>query len=117
MPLWSTIKLEILTPRFFLSSIFLSFLYIALFIFIPNNKLFVYSLQNYPAATNFKLFFSLLSGLPKSLSNLDFILLLITSLLVGLNLALLLKTIGRLKDGRVRLSVGGGSILALVATG
>ena len=36
---------------------------------------------------------------------------------MGLNIALILKTFGRLRNQKVRVSVGGGTIFALVATG
>lgn len=117
MPLWSTIKLELFTPRFFVSSTLFSILYIFLFVFIPNNKLLLYSINNFSIATSAKLFLTLIEGLPKSLSGIDFIFLIITSILVGLNISLIAIALGRLKNQKVRLSVGGGTLLAFVATG
>ena len=117
MPLLRTIKLEVLTPRFFLLSLLFSFLYIFLFVFVPNNKLLLYSFVNFPIHTTFNLFTSLVVGLPKSVSNIDLLLLLVTAGLVGVNISLILKTLKRLKNQKVRISVGGGTILAIVATG
>ena len=117
MPLWKTIRLEVFTLRFFLLSLLFSFLYIFLFVFIPNNKLLLYSFVNFPIHTTFNLFTSLVVGLPKSVSGIDLLLLLVTAGLVGVNISLILKTLKRLKNQKVRISVGGGTILAIVATG
>lgn len=117
MPLWQTVKLELFTPRFLISSLSVAVLYVALFAFIPNHKLLIYSLISYSPGITLNLFFSLILGLPQSLARLDLIFLLLTSILVGLNVVLLLKTFGKLNNQKVRLSIGGGSILALVATG
>ncbi|MEK9178196.1 MAG: hypothetical protein AAB801_00270 [Patescibacteria group bacterium] len=56
-------------------------------------------------------------GLPKSLSDIDFLFLIITTVLVGLNLSLILIALGRLKNQKVRLSVGGATLFGIVATG
>ena len=117
MPLRQTVKLEIITPRFLISSLSVAVLYIALFAFIPNYKLLLYSFISYPPNTTLNLFYSLILGLSQSLSSLDLIFLLFTAVLVGLNIALILKTFGRLRNQKVRVSVGGGTIFALVATG
>lgn len=117
MPLWQTVKLEIFKPRFFLLSILFAFTYLVLFVTIPNHKLILYSLSNFSLLASVKIILSLLVGLPRSLSSIDFYLLIFISVLVGANLSLISATLGRLKNRKVRLSVGGGTILGIVATG
>src|SRR3989344_1851563 len=117
MSLLRTAKAEVLSPGFFVNSALFSLVYALLFVFISNHKLFTYSIDHYGIYTTYKLLLNGVLGLPNSLSRLDLVFFVITSILVGLNFALIIKTLDRLKGQKIRLSVGGGAVLALVATG
>ncbi|MBI2032389.1 MAG: hypothetical protein HYV38_00835 [Candidatus Levybacteria bacterium] len=113
-----TFREELLSLRSIILILSFFFAYLFLYTFISNNILFSYSVTNgYSIFYKLKLFSEFLIGLATALSTNDFILLLITSFLVGVNFVLLIKTLGRLKNQKVRLSVGGGTILGLVAAG
>src|SRR3989338_5813380 len=114
MSLLRTAKAEVLSPGFFVNSALFSLVYALLFVFISNHKLFTYSIDHYGIYTTYKLLLNGVLGLPNSLSRLDLVFFVITSILVGLNFALIIKTLDRLKGQKIRLSVGGGAVLALV---
>ncbi|MGH7246189.1 MAG: hypothetical protein ACREGI_04620, partial [Candidatus Levyibacteriota bacterium] len=61
---------------------------------------------------------SLLLGITSTMSSLDATLLFVTSLLVGANLVMIVRTIYVLEHlGKVKVSIGGATLIALVTTG
>ena len=101
MSLLRTAKAEVLSPGFFVNSALFSLVYALLFVFISNHKLFTYSIDHYGIYTTYKLLLNGVLGLPNSLSRLDLVFFVITSILVGLNFALIIKTLDRLKGQKI----------------
>lgn len=105
-------------------NIFFTFLiaafYLALTSYILNYKLFLSTvLGNFPINYKAAILFNLPLGLKSALSSFDFYLLLLTSLLLGINLILIVKTIRLITIGspRIKFLFGGSSMLAVVSAG
>lgn len=110
---------EILSLRSLFWILIGGFLYLCLSLVLLNIRLL---LAIFPAPFTFfaklHIFFALFLGLWTSLSRLDFILLIINALLVGLTILLLGKIIYRMgHTGKVKFSVGGATIISLLSTG
>lgn len=115
-----TFKKEIVTFKSFISISLISFLYFALSTLILNYHLVFQTLTgNYPLTYKYTLILSLLEGALTAFSKTDLVLLIFTSVLVGLNVLLIAKTIIKLESQKKRLSlsVGGSAVLGLVVTG
>ncbi len=100
--------------------LFVTFLYSSFAILSLNYKLvFATLFGSFSLGYKISLLTYLLLGATTAFSKIDFILLIITSILVGINIALFLDTVSAMKTngGKMRLTVGGGGILGLATTG
>ncbi len=117
---WQTAKQELLSLKSVVSIILISLLYFALSTLILNYRLVFQTLTgDYPLIYKTTLIFNLLEGALTAFSKTDFLLLIVTSVLVGLNVLLIAKTIIKIESqkGRLGLSVGGSAILGIVVAG
>lgn len=109
---------EILHFKYIMLILVIGFLYIALSVYLPNYR-FILSSVFGSSTVQYKiavLFYSL-GGLFTAFSTLDAVLLIITSLLLGINLALIARTKKRLDNSSVKFLVGGGGLFGLVSVG
>lgn len=117
---WQTVKNELLSLKSLIAVLLISLAYFAFSTLILNYTL-VYEtvFGDYPPSYKLTLIFNLLEGARTAFSKLDFALLIITSVLVGLNVLLIAKTIIKLEaqKGRLSLSVGGSAVLGIVVAG
>ncbi|HEX8965533.1 MAG TPA: hypothetical protein VF820_03830 [Patescibacteria group bacterium] len=117
--MWIFLKNELLTLRSLVSVICIALLYILLSGILLNTKL----ISNIFAADfaliyKVKFLYFLLTQFWQTLVPFDQILLFLNALLTGLNILLIFKTISSLKHkGKVRLSVGGATIVTLITSG
>lgn len=93
--------------------------YLALTLFALNYRFITETVSgSFPLATKLTILLSLAEGLFTAFSPLDTWITILSALLVGINIVLIGKTIYTLEHtGKVRLSVGGATLLSLVATG
>ncbi|MDE2025875.1 MAG: hypothetical protein KGJ07_05255 [Patescibacteria group bacterium] len=115
----STLKKELVSIKAVAITLAVACLYICLSVLLLNNKLFIDLFASHtPLFTIATLFVSLIGGLWTSLSLSDFILTILTALLVGTNIMLLMQTVSMLENkGKIHLSIGGATIFSLIATG
>lgn len=116
---FSTVRRELLSLPLLLGTLGFALLYLGISVSLLNMQLLFSVAQTTQSLVDFfSVFISLFAGLWTSLSLSDFILTISTSLFVGMNIILLIRTIYLLEHrGKVRLSVGGATIISLVATG
>jgi hypothetical protein len=115
-----TFKNEFINPIEVSIILFISFIYFTFTILLLNYRLtFSTILSNNPVSFKFTLLSSLIIGSMQSLGILDFILLVITALLVGTNLVIVFKNIKKLKKTgeNLMLSAGGGAIIGVFVAG
>lgn len=115
-----TAKNEIISFKSFISILLISLLYFALSTLILNYRLVFLTLTgDYSLSYKTTLTFNLLEGALTAFSKTDVVFLIITSVLVGLNVLLIAKTIIKLEAQKKRLSfsVGGSAILGIVVAG
>lgn len=117
-PALSTTK-KIFTIPSVVIILFIALLYIFFAVFLMNFHLFITLIPGaYPIAFKLTLLYELVTGLGISLGIPDSILLLCIAMLVGLNVVLIFLTIQTLEGmGKVKLSVGGATLIGLVAAG
>src|SRR5579872_71223 len=99
--------------------LFFAFVYILLTLFLLNYRV-VFSLfvHPFPVKDTVVLAYSLLLGLFTAFSPTDAWLQIIEALLIGINILLIIKTLSILQhSGKVHWSVGGATLLGIVATG
>ena len=117
---WQTVRNELFSFKSFLGILLGSFFYFVLSTLILNYRLVFQTLVgNYPITYKLTLISNLLEGSWTAFSKVDFVLLILTSILVGLNILLIAKTIIKLESqkGRLSISVGGSAILGIVVAG
>jgi len=117
---WQTVRNELFSFKSFFWILLSSFIYFAFSTLILNYRLVFQTLTgDYSLIYKLTLISNLLAGAWTAFSNIDFLLVIITSILVGLNVLLVTKTITKLKSQRSKLSlsVGGSTILGIVVTG
>jgi hypothetical protein len=118
--LWQTAKSELFSIKSLLAISLISLLYFAFSTLILNYGLVYQTVAgNYPASYKLTLLFNLLEGAWTAFSGIDFLLLILTSALVGLNILLIAKTIIGIESGKGKLSltVGGSAILGIAVAG
>lgn len=114
------IKSEVLGIKNLLIILAGGFLYSVLAVLLLNYRLVWSTLSgSFPLDYKTRLLSQLYLGARVALSNADFILLIIISLLVGMNIAFLISGIRKIKEaGRsMRVIAGGSGILGIVSTG
>ena len=118
--IWKIYKQEILNLYSLFIIMLISLLYFSASIFLLNYKLIQSSiLGEISISFKFKILFELLVGYYTALSSFDFLLLVITSLLVGFNILIVYKTLIKLKNfgGKLSLTAGGSAILGIFVVG
>jgi len=117
-PAQSTTK-RIFSIRSVISILVIAFLYICFAAFLTNYKLVITVITgSFPLIFKLTLLSQLVEGIGISLGTVDSIFLLLNGLLVGLNCVLIFLTIQTLEGmGKVKLSVGGATLIGLVAAG
>ena len=117
--LWFVIQKELFTFWSLLWTSLTAVVYISLTIFLLNSRLVVATIQQpFPLQDKVTIIFSLFAGIFTAFSPLDSMFVIVGAVLVGLNVVLIAKTIYQLEHaGRVRLSVGGATIVSLIAVG
>ncbi len=123
MPLSSygtTAKEEIFSFKSIFYILLFSFIYFAFSVLILNYNLTYRTITgNFPVNYKTSIVLALLEGSITAFSYLDFVLLVITSLLVGMNILLIIKTIASLenKRGKVSFTVGGSALVGFAVAG
>ncbi len=115
-----TAKEELFSFKSIVFVLVISLFYFALSVLILNYNLVYHTLiGNFPIIYKLFIFLNLLEGSWTALSNLDFFLLVITSLLVGFNILLIIKTMLTLenKKGKLSFTVGGSALLGIAVAG
>lgn len=100
--------------------LFVAFLYSSFAILSLNYKLvFATLFGSFSLGYKISVLFFLLIGATTAFSKIDFMLLIITSILVGINIMLFVSTVSAMKTNgeSLKLTVGGGGILGVVSTG
>jgi hypothetical protein len=114
--IWITASKEIFSFSSILVVLIIGIFYSLFSVFLLNYRLFFD--PNSSFFYKVQLLLNLLPGLWTGLSLPDFILFVITAILVGLNILMLYKSIMFLKHkGKIKLSIGGATIIAFVTTG
>ncbi len=110
---------HLFSAPFIIGSLVIAFLYGLLSLYLVNYRLVIEELgTNAPLWNKLQLLGSLIQGLTTAYTSIDVVLLLLTSLLVGVNVMLIITVVRNLKNtGGITLSVGGGSVAGLVSTG
>ena len=117
---WQTVRNELFSFKSFFWILLSSFIYFTLSTLILNYRLIFQTLVgDYSLTYKLTLTFNLLEGSFTAFSKIDFILLILTSILVGLNILLIAKTIIKIgaQKGKLSISVGGSAILGIVVAG
>lgn len=115
-----TLKTEVLNLSSLIFIFIISLIYFSISVFLLNYRLVLSSIfGDYPLNFKFNILFQLLVGSYSAFSFFDFILLIITSVLVGANVLLIYKTIKSLKTPGIKLSfaVGGSTVLGIFVAG
>lgn len=115
-----TLKTDVLNLYSLISIFIISLIYFSISVFLLNYRLVLSSIfGNYPLNFKFNILFQLLMGSYSAFSFFDFILLIITSVLVGANILLIYKTIKSLNAPGTKLSfaVGGSTVLGIFVAG
>lgn len=118
-PFSSTIKKELLSvPSIIIVSI-LTIIYIVFSMFLLNYRLVLQTITGItPFSFKIALLDSLVLGSWTGLSHVDFMLLIVSAVLIACNFLLIGKTIAYLKyNKKVHLSIGGATIISIVSTG
>lgn len=110
---------SIFSAKFTVTGLIIAAVYFNLAIFFMNSPLVIETVSR-PFSGGFKL--DLLFSLPGAtwtiMDGAERLILVLTSLLTGANLALILQSIGRLgRLGRLHLAVGGNSLLSIIGNG
>lgn len=115
----TTIREELFSFQSLLSSGSIAVLYIVLSVTLLNYQLIADTfIHDFPLIAKVSIFFALLQGAWTGMTRIDFVFLLINSMLVGVNLTLVIKTVYQLgHQGKVHLSIGGATLLSIVTTG
>ncbi len=119
LDLFTTFKEEVVKTKYLLVISLVTILYIALGVYSINYRLvFGTIFGDFPVFYKVNLLFNLFQGAQTALSTPDFILLLITAILTGINISLIIAALKYIKmNGRFRFLVGGGGLLGIVSTG
>lgn len=115
-----TFKNEILNLYSLTFLLISSFIYFSFTVFLLNYKLVIASFfGNYPLNFKINILYQLLIGSYSAFNLSDLLLLMITSILVGLNILFIFRIIKRLKSANLKLNltVGGSTILGIVIAG
>lgn len=94
-------------------------IYIFVTIFLLNYRFVSATLTNAsPVSEKLTVFFSLLGGLFTAFSLQDSLITLLSAVFVGINVVLIAKTVYALEhNGKIKLSIGGATLLGLISTG
>jgi hypothetical protein len=117
---WQTARNELLSFKFFFGVLLSSLIYFIFSTLILNYRLVFQTLVgDYSSVYKLTLISNLITGAWTAFSRIDFILLVFTSILVGLNILLIFKTIRKLESrkGRFSISAGTGAILGIAVAG
>lgn len=117
---WQSIKKEVISPKSIALILIIALFYFSFSTLALNYKLVWGTIfGSYDVTYKIGLIALLIKGSREALSRIDFLLLVITSILVGINILLVLKIIRNLKyqGTKVSLSIGGSSIIGIIATG
>ncbi|MEK7451184.1 MAG: hypothetical protein AAB662_04585 [Patescibacteria group bacterium] len=112
--------LKFLNLKNIITIVFVAFLYSSFAVFSLNYELVFGTLfGSFTLGYKISVLFFLLMGATTAFSKIDLILLIITSFLVGINIALFVNTVSAMKTNgaRMKLTVGGGGVLGLASTG
>lgn len=118
--LWQTFKTRVLNIHSLIFISIISFVYFSISVLLLNYRLVLSSIfGGYSLNFKFNILFQLLMGSYSAFSFFDFVLLIITSVLVGANILLIYKTIRSLNALGAKLSfaVGGSTVLGIFVTG
>lgn len=111
---------KLLNLKNIITILFVTFLYSSFATLSLNYKLVFSTLfANFSFSYKISLLVYLLLGATTAFSKIDFMLLIITSFLVGINVVLFANTIFAMKTngGKIKVTVGGGGILGIASTG
>lgn len=115
-----TFKKELLSINSIAKIFIISFIYFSFSVLIINYRLVLETLfSNSPVFYKFNLLLQLILGSYSALGVRDFILVILTSVIVGANILILFKTFKKLKDsnGKLSLTVGGTIVLGIFVAG
>ena len=116
-----TVKNELLNFYNLLFIVVAAFIYYSISVLLINYRLLEITLFNSgPLFYKFNIIYNLVVGSYFALGNLDFILVVIASILVAVNLLMLIKTLKSLKadtHGKLTITVGGSTVLGILVAG
>lgn len=117
--LWTTISEEFSSLSSLISVFGVGLLYILLSVILLNYKFLLATLtSSFQISAKVSIFFSLLQGTWTSMSHTDFVLMMVNAIFFGINMFLIIKTLSVIEhQGKVRLSIGGATVISLVTTG
>ncbi len=118
-PLWKTAKDKIFSVPSVLFILLITVFYICLSAWLLNYQLLSQTLfAQFPTWFKFNLLYQLAIGIFSAQSMIGNLFLVLNGIFVGLNVLLLIKTISTLEGlGKVKLSIGGATIIALITAG
>lgn len=110
---------SLLSARLFLSTILISGIYFLTIMLLMNRSLVVDTIMGtYSFSYKSQILMSLISGMWTSMTSMGLFLLVLTSILTGINISLLADRLKKLKAlGKLHLMVGGSSVLGIVGSG
>jgi hypothetical protein len=117
---WQSVKEQVINLRTLLFTLLIAVIYFSFSVLILNYRFIQASfLGNTPFFYKFQVIYILLQGSYTAFSPLDFYLLIFTSVLVGLNVALVIKIIRELTEERSKLTlvVGGSGLVGVAVAG
>lgn len=116
---FTTFKEKVVRIKYLLIIFLVTILYIALGVYSINYRLVIGTIfGDFPIIYKINLLFNLFQGAKTALSTPDFILLLITAILTGINISLIIVALKYIKmNGKFKFAVGGGNLLGIVSTG
>lgn len=115
-----TFKTQVLNIYSLIFVLIISFIYFSVSVFLLNYRLVLSSFfGDYPINFKLNILFQLLIGSYSAFSLIDFVLLIVISVLVGINILLIYKIIIAFKSPGVKLSfaVSGSTVLGIVVAG
>src|SRR5579872_3698784 len=93
-------------------------LYLIFTVFLLNYRLVLAKTDSFPLLAKVTILFSLLTGLFTAFSPVDTIIILLSSVFVGINILLITKTLYILEHaGKMRLSIGGATLIGILSAG
>lgn len=115
----TTLKKEILSGKYIIIIFITALIFIAIAAYSINYRLVFETLSgDYPFIYKIRILTDLFRGVGVALSGFDLLFLIVASVLTGVNIALIIRSIEHMKEsGGIKFAAGGGALLGFVSTG